>query len=190
MNQIESKQKCPPNHAVAHGGNNKVYYIRREVSTLVEKDTHTARKIRNLILLFLLTTKKKLHSWLLTDVKATNFYDEKRNVAIDKFCNSREISKTTFLRIKSTVNKYHRLCGNHEEIVKFEQPIRQHLTILALLDYLLHESVAMQHFCDLFQISRRTFFRYISKIENFLYNEHVSEWNVAITNDGEYCLVC
>ncbi len=160
------KQKCPKGHSIMEKEEG-IFYVREyERADIVYADSVYLQKIRNLLALY-----DEVDEYGLENINAA------------KFCESRNISKSNFIRLMALIREF---LGEENNIsVEYTPTNKKYLTILDLHRDLQEYGVDKQKFCAENKISRTTFFRYIAVIENFLYKEH-SNLAIAIDENGDY----
>lgn len=143
------------------------FYVREyERADAVYADSVYLQKIRNLLALYV-------------DVDEYGI----ENIDAVKFCKSRNISKSNFIRLMALIKEF---LGEENGIdIEFTPTNRKYFIILELHRDLQECGVDKQKFCSENKISRTTFFRYIAIIENYLYKEH-SDFAIAIDENGDY----
>ncbi|MCH5162254.1 MAG: hypothetical protein J1G38_02050 [Clostridiales bacterium] len=160
--------KLPKNHFILHLDG--VYFGRNFPSSEgAHRNTVTAKKTNNILALF-----EKMRYW-----------GEEPDA--DIFCESAEISMSNYRRLLAVVNKYLSVDDGSGNTVELGRSTARYLTILALFDELTENGADRKEFCAKHNISRTTFFRYLSAIENYLINGIGSHYVlVAVDEDGRY----
>lgn len=164
------KQKPIKNHTVEF--TNKGLFFGRIVwdSKPANKETATAKKVVNIIYLF--------------NLIRTYGYE---NVNVEKFCKETEISMSNYRRILAIVKKHLDIYDEKGNSVANTPANKRYLTILNLYENMKDCGVDRLAFCKEHNISRSTFFRYLSFIDNYNIHYDVGEYElIAIGEDGFY----
>lgn len=165
------KVKCPKNHEIDEDAEGTFYLRLGPLSARVEKDTPYRHKMRNLLELQVM------------------FWQTSGEIDEGKFCSERGISTSNYRRLIALVKYASGEDDGSGNSVPDTPTTRKQMLVLNLHEQLCDCGVDMQTFCKQNNISRATFFRYLSDIEDYVaarLNQNKGWSHLTLTEEGDY----
>ena len=162
------KVRRPKNHAIDEDEMGTFYRRSGQLPKRVIKETPYRLKMRNLLAL-------QVEMWgTLSEPNA------------EKFCIERNISMSNYRRLIAIIKA---ACDDYDgygNTVPDTATTRKYLLVIKLHEALCNGGVEREEFCKRNNISRVTFFRYLSDIDDYVMHETRASWLTINADTGDY----